>query len=83
MSRGERLVDGPLVVGPVPGEARDIDVNLVEEIVEGAGIVGLAVGHHLGSDDTVLLDADVELAPAADALAAVYRNHPLTLAGAN
>jgi len=78
--RGEPPVDGPLVVRTVPGEALNIDLNLVEEIVDSADIVGATVSHCFGNNDAALFDADVELAPAANALAAVLRGRPLALA---
>ncbi len=45
-----RFVDRDRVVGGVRREARDVILNLMEEIETGVGVIGISVGQDLGDD---------------------------------
>ena len=50
-SHRDSLVNRGVIVRSVPGEALNIDLNLVEEIVDSAAIVGSTVRHCFGNND--------------------------------
>ena len=73
------LVDGDRVIGGVSGDAHEWALDRGEQIEGGGRIITRRLGQRVDTDHAGLIDAKVELPPAASAGATVFRCSPLTL----
>ena len=77
--RPRRFVDGDRVIGAVSGDAHERALDRGEQIEGGRRIITRRLGQRVDTDHAGLIDAKVELPPAASAAATVFRGSPLTL----
>ena len=77
-SRG--LVDGDRIVGRVSRDTRDVVVDRLDQADASGRVIDRRIGQRVGHDRTPLVDAEMELLPAALAEAAVFRSSPFSLA---
>ena len=77
--RPRGLVDGDRVIGGVSGDAHERALDRSEQIEGGGRILPRRLGQRVDEDHAGLIDAKVELPPAASAAPTVFRSSPLTL----
>ena len=76
--RRRPFVDGDRVIGGVSGDAHERALDRGEQIEGGGRILARRLGQRVDTDHAGLIDAKVELPPAASAAATVFRSSPLT-----
>jgi hypothetical protein len=74
---GGSVVERPGVVGTIAKDSTDLVRHALDKFDTHAGVIDTRVSQHLTDDHASLIDTEMQLLPAANALAAVFGRSPL------